>query len=383
MENSKKVLIIDDEAINNKLIKKLLTSFGMDAVMLTDPTKTFDVLTAEGPDLILLDLMMPVQDGFTTLSLIKSHDIYRELPVIILSGEASEDILARCLKIGAVDYLTKPVRKMELEARVTSAIKIAELNRSLNSKLEELQSVYEGIASELEIARKIQMSIIGPKIVNTPTLKIFSHLEIANRLGGDFFDIKQFDGKIVGTIADVSGHGVSSSLIVMMLKTLLNSYANAENSPSTLLKILHNQLYNTIPKGYYIALSHFVYQGETGVLTFSNAGLYDAIVIRRDGSVEQFGSKSFAVAFVGRADFKETEILLEKGDKVVFHTDGINEAVNEFGEMYSRDRLLQVLARNAQADAENLFEAMMMDRKLFIGEILPEDDSTIMILQVI
>jgi len=381
MESGKKVLVIDDEAINNKLIRKLLSGFGMEAVTLTDPTQVFTALEQELPDLILLDLMMPVQDGFTTLSLIKDHHQYKELPVIILSGEASEDILARCLKIGAVDYLTKPVRKMELEARVTSAIKLAELNRDLNSKLIELQNVNNSIAAELDLARRIQMSIIGAAKISCPGLKVVSHLEIANRLGGDFYDVKQDGDLVIGTIADVSGHGVSSSLIVMMLKALLNSFANAEHSPADLLGILHRQLFSTIPKGFYIALSHFVYQAADGVLTFSNGGLYEAIVVRRDGTIELKGSKSFAVAFISRQDFRETEIRLHPGDKVVFHTDGINEAVNEKGEMYSRDRLIQIVSENYNSNADVIMEAILMDRKLFIGETVPEDDSTIMILE--
>lgn len=378
----KKVLILDDEQINNKLITKLLSNFGLLSVSITDPTKIFSVLEEEQPDLLLLDLMMPVQDGFTTLKLIKEHAEYKELPVIILSGETGEDILAQCLKNGAVDYLTKPVRKLELEARVSSAIKLAELNRSLNNKLNELQNFYQRTAEELEIARKIQLSIVGPSKVSTPYFEVAAHLEIANRLGGDFFDIKQKDNLLIGTIADVSGHGVSSSLIVMMLKTLLNSFAIEQNSPAQLLNLLHSQLFNTIPKGFFIAMSHFVYNTETKVLKFSNAGLYDAIVLRKNGQIEEFGSKSFAVAFIARADFKELEIALDSGDSVIFHTDGINEAANVANEMYSRQRVLQALLEKQQGSAQDLLETILMDRKLFIGETIPEDDSTIMVLSV-
>lgn len=382
MALNKKVLILDDEPINNKLIAKLLANFGLQSASITDPTKIFAALEMEQPDLLLLDLMMPVQDGFSTLKLIKEHEEYHELPVIILSGETGEDILALCLKNGAVDYLTKPVRKLELEARVSSAIKIAELNRNLNNKLNELQDFYQRTAEELEIARKIQLSIVGPQKVTTPIYEIASHMEIANRLGGDFFDIKQKDNLLIGTIADVSGHGVSSSLIVMMLKTLLNSFAIVQNSPAQLLNLLHTQLFNTIPKGFFIAMSHFVFDTETNILKFSNAGLYDAIVLRQNGSVEEFGSKSFAVAFIARADFKELEITLHSGDSIVFHTDGINEAVNEKSEMYSRQRVLQVLSKQQNGSAGDLLEAILMDRKLFIGETIPEDDSTIMVLSI-
>ena len=378
-----KVLIVDDEAINNKLIKRLLSSFHIDSKSTTDSTTIFKLIEEERPDLILLDLLMPVQDGFTTLCLLKESP-YKDIPVIILSGEKSEVSLLKCLESGAIDYLTKPVRKLELRARIESALRFNRLNQELSSKVFELQKAYEIIERELEIAKKIQLSSIGNPDFETDYVTISSRLEIANKLGGDFYDIKVCDNDVVlGTIADVSGHGVSSSLVVMMLKSQLDALATGFWTPAELLDMLHENFYGKIPKGYYIALTHFIYKPDTNTLTYCVAGLYDLIIIRKGTNELEFaGSRNFAVGFIENITFTEKSIQLFEGDKVILYTDGINEVSNEQGEMYSRERLHQLLKNYADLSSAELRRKIFEERNIFIGETIPEDDTTLMILEI-
>lgn len=115
-----KILIIDDAEANLRLLEELLTKEGFEQVISTaDPTKTMDLVNAFQPDLILLDLMMPVLDGFAVLDQLSHHVGTNEyLPVLVLTADATIATRRKALALGAKDFLTKPFDPMEAMLRV-------------------------------------------------------------------------------------------------------------------------------------------------------------------------------------------------------------------------------------------------------------------------
>lgn len=115
-----KILIIDDAEANLRLLEELLTKEGFEQVIsTTDPTKTMDLVNAFQPDLILLDLMMPVLDGFAVLDQLAHHIGPNEyLPVLVLTADATIATRRKALALGAKDFLTKPFDPMEAMLRV-------------------------------------------------------------------------------------------------------------------------------------------------------------------------------------------------------------------------------------------------------------------------
>lgn len=115
-----KILIIDDAEANLRLLEELLTKEGFEQVIsTTDSTKTMDLVNAFQPDLILLDLMMPVLDGFAVLDQLSHHVGQHEyLPVLVLTADATIATRRKALALGAKDFLTKPFDPMEAMLRV-------------------------------------------------------------------------------------------------------------------------------------------------------------------------------------------------------------------------------------------------------------------------
>ena len=115
-----KILIIDDAEANLRLLEELLTKEGFEQVIsTTDSTKTMDLVNAFQPDLILLDLMMPVLDGFAVLDLLSHHvGPHEYLPVLVLTADATIATRRKALALGAKDFLTKPFDPMEAMLRV-------------------------------------------------------------------------------------------------------------------------------------------------------------------------------------------------------------------------------------------------------------------------
>lgn len=115
-----KILIVDDAEANLRLLEELLTKEGFEQVIsTTDSTKTMDLINAFQPDLILLDLMMPVLDGFAVLDQLSHHVGPNEyLPVLVLTADATIATRRKALALGAKDFLTKPFDPMEAMLRV-------------------------------------------------------------------------------------------------------------------------------------------------------------------------------------------------------------------------------------------------------------------------
>lgn len=144
-----KILVVDDADANLRLLEELLAREGFTQVISTsDPTKTIDLYHAFAPDLILLDLMMPVLDGYAVLELLARHipeDTY--LPVLVLTADATIAARRKALALGAKDFLTKPFDNIEAMLRVWNLLE----TRMLYKKLKSLQPQLTPISHQFSI----------------------------------------------------------------------------------------------------------------------------------------------------------------------------------------------------------------------------------------
>lgn len=161
------VLLCDDQEMNRKVASKILFKEGMSVIEARDGQEALDILKTTKIDLILMDLMMPVMDGYEATKTIKNSDIYSNIPLIVISAIAEKKAILKTLEIGADDYLTKPFDIADFRLRVKNAIKIGiyqnmlkdkkllletevnEKTKKLQDALEELRSSEEDIISIL------------------------------------------------------------------------------------------------------------------------------------------------------------------------------------------------------------------------------------------
>ena len=117
-----RALIVDDNRVNRMLLRRGLAEHGVDAIEAEDGRQALDLLSTEPVDVILLDLLMPVLDGYATLERIKADERFRHLPVIVITAVDDLDSVVRCIELGATDYLPKPFNAAVLRARVTASL---------------------------------------------------------------------------------------------------------------------------------------------------------------------------------------------------------------------------------------------------------------------
>lgn len=117
-----KIVIIDDDHLALQFLSQLVNLAGYTPLSLIDSTHLFEVLEKEQIKLILLDIYMPDEDGFAVLQRVKQHPQFQAIPIIMLTADTKDETLETCFKLGANDYITKPIRPLELHARIQVAI---------------------------------------------------------------------------------------------------------------------------------------------------------------------------------------------------------------------------------------------------------------------
>lgn len=118
-----RILLAEDDAVTRRLLAFKLQREGYETEAVTNGEELMKQAEARPPGLVILDLMMPIQDGFTTLRRLKADPRFAETPVIVLSGKRDEQDVVRCLNAGAADYIVKPFSPDELVVRVRKLLK--------------------------------------------------------------------------------------------------------------------------------------------------------------------------------------------------------------------------------------------------------------------
>lgn len=203
------ILIVDDDRQSIELLAETLSSYGHATSFLVEAQYLFQKLEAHPVDLILMDIHMPAIDGVTLLKQIKKHPVFRRTPVIMVSGQGDEKILSSCFELGAMDFISKPIGKLELRARVKTALEItkyisqlSELNAGLEQKVRERTSELKESFERFAAARE-QFSKKLVESQEEERKRIAA--ELHDGLGQDLLAIRNGIKRYLNTLSEQNG----------------------------------------------------------------------------------------------------------------------------------------------------------------------------------
>lgn len=239
--------------------------------------------------------------------------------------------------------------------------------------------------SEHAICRQIQKKLVPATEAKFEKYELAAYCEPAAEPGGDFFDmVKSEGGGITLLVSDVSGRGVQSSLISAMLRAQVRALAGGGAEPRRLLHTLNNLICDDIDLYNFVTLILLQLSPGGGRAAFCNAGHNPVIHYVRDGaSVVIHESKNSPLGILKNMDFKEGILLLEKGDILLLHTNGLCDVKNPAGEFFGRERLAAFLQENPGSKAAELRDGLVSLVNGFTGGQPLDDDVTFVIVKVV
>lgn len=230
-------------------------------------------------------------------------------------------------------------------------------------------------------ARRIQESLLAVRI---PALRGFDlgvHAEPARLVGGDYIDLYPTDpASMVFALGDASGKSLAAALTALMLRYLVRGLVTASGTGDLAQQLVHiNRVVSEdLTDGAFITFVIGLLNGTTGNMRVANAGHEPPLLLRAGSStVETLDCEGIVLGVDLNATFSETECDLATGDIVVIYTDGLTEATDTRGEMYTIDRLSEDISRNRSLGAAELADTVFATVKHFAAAEL-KDDATIL-----
>ena len=399
--NVANVLVVDDNGANCDLLCRYIIRQGHQVTPVSSGSHALSQIKTGKYDLILLDILMPEMNGYEVLEWIRQSE-WRHLSVIMISSLDELDSVVKCIEMGAEDYLAKPFNPILLRARIDACLEkkrmrdqevqyldqLAIANEKITKLNDQLQVENGRLSSELDVTRRIQqMMLPRPReLAQIEDLDVVGFMKPADEVGGDYYDvIRQDDGVIIG-IGDVTGHGLESGLLMLMIQTAVRTLVEQGCcNHQQFLEIINRTILSNAERmettrNSTLSLIHY-HQGKLKI-----TGQHEeVIIIRSHGEIEYIDTVNLGFPMGLDHDISDflgkTEVRLHLQDVVVLYTDGITEAENRKGQFYGLERLSQTAAQHRHSSAAEIRDAVVLDLTNYISEHQIFDDITLLVMK--
>jgi predicted ATPase/serine phosphatase RsbU (regulator of sigma subunit) len=272
---------------------------------------------------------------------------------------------------------------------------LAEANEKILALNEQLKEENLRMSAELDVAKQLQQMVLPKEeeLKQIDSLELAGFMEPADEVGGDYYDVLQHEGRVKIGIGDVTGHGLESGVLMLMVQTAVRSLLESglTDAPQ-FLSTLNRTIYNNVQRmgsDKNLTLSLLDYQPNTsapagGILQVTGQH-EDVLLVRKDGQIERIDTfeLGFSVGVIANiAKFaSQLEIELQPGEGIVLYTDGITEARNPDMALYELDRLCEVVSRHWHLSATEIQQAVIADVRQYIDTQKVYDDITLLVLK--
>ena len=240
----------------------------------------------------------------------------------------------------------------------------------------------ERVKAEIDAANRIQAALLPVQNPRLSGASVASHYRAATEIGGDYFDFLALrDGEVGIAFGDVSGHGLTSGIVMAMAKAALLVQVRGDASPRTVMTVLNEIVMKTAPKRILMTFFFGLLTPDAQRLRFSSAGHLDPYVFRaRERRLEALSSWGFPLGVKRREPFREHDVAFSPGDRLILYSDGLIEAIDDDGDPFGFDRFERTLIECGHQSAEEMKKTLLGSIRKFTRNRPPEDDQTLVIV---
>jgi serine phosphatase RsbU (regulator of sigma subunit) len=258
-------------------------------------------------------------------------------------------------------------------------------NEQLKVVNRDLQVAQARIRSDLEHARTIQQGLLPRDIEDNPDFKLGARYFSADAVGGDYYDVFQIAPSVYGlVVADVSGHGIASALIMSMAKVLLKTFAVNEQSPQKTLERINSTFLSDIKTDNFVTIFYAVVDTQQHTVRYTSAGHCPILFLNRStNTCNQIKADGlFMGVFPDMMLAENKYTYVPDNDRLILYTDGLVEAKNADEEMYGVERLVDISMKTIKVPAKQAVLKILADQNAFCKNPVPEDDITLLVIDL-
>jgi serine phosphatase RsbU (regulator of sigma subunit) len=374
---TQRVLLVDDDRDVREAYMRVLRERA--PLQAADGVAARKILSETQIDVVVCDLEMPGMSGLDLMQWGQEHCAHTSW--IVVSGEGTFDAAIQAIKLGAFDFLRKPVAPIELQIAVTNALvhqafvaervlftsalaennlRLSESHRKLEIANTECRNQQTMLDQDLQRAERIVRALLPHALHPLERIQVNVVYRPSKSIGGDFYGATMLDDRHLAVyVADAAGHGVSAALLAVLFDQRL-SLLNTEpglRSPATVLGDLNRGLIEECrASGLFVTVAYALIDTKTRTATIASAGHPPCILLRETGISEHFDKTGPALGLAADASFGEHRISLAEGDRLLLYTDGLTGAISEHAP--SLDAILASVAAGVE-DGGHVMDSLL------------------------
>jgi sigma-B regulation protein RsbU (phosphoserine phosphatase) len=285
-----------------------------------------------------------------------------------------EDVLSRHA------YASQATADWNIAVRLIFLVVFVQAVAALKNALErERAAAQQRLERDVKIAQEVQARLFPQKAPEVRGVECFGVCRPARSVSGDYYDFVALDSGHLGlAVGDVSGKGLPAALLMASLQGALRSFASvADGGPARLARDLSAQIRSLTERNRFVTFFWAVLDGETGTLSYVNAGHNAPLLVRRNGQIERLRSGGPPLGILVEPDYREANTTLAHGDLLVVYTDGVTEAADAAEIEYGDERLEAVVREAAGLPPRDVCQRVLDAVAAFEAGREQNDDITV------
>ncbi|BCL75825.1 fused response regulator/phosphatase [Jeongeupia sp. HS-3] len=351
-----RILVVDDTEAVLLLISRFVEALGHVAIPARDGAEAIRIWREERPELVLMDMMMPIVSGPEAAATIKAESGETWVPIVFVTGIGEESRLAEAIEQGADDYINKPVNLRVLEAKLKAFQRTLELNRKVREQSTKLADYYARAEEEKRVVQHLMEQMVNAERLSDSQLEYW--LSPAESLSGDMIAAARTPGRVLHLmLADGIGHGLTAALNVLPLTQPFYSMTEKGYAISDILVEMSKKVRQVLPVGRFVAVVLIAIDEANGCIEVWNGGMPTVLAIDDGGDVLHRWASShlpLGITPTDEVDATTERYYFDTPGSVVAYSDGLTEARCSDGQSFGVSRLLDILRRPADVRLESV-----------------------------
>ncbi|MDO9371891.1 MAG: SpoIIE family protein phosphatase [Gammaproteobacteria bacterium] len=374
---------MEDDRLNRAELRAILARMGHQVLLAGNGEEGVALFMQELPDMVLMDVLMPVMDGYEAVRQIKRHsgDVGQFIPVIFLTSLTDDAELARCVEYGGDDFLSKPYNYTLIKAKVDAFDRIHALYGMLARQKQELERHQGKLENEIKLARHVFNAVISKQPKNINCLRQWMYP--VGHFSGDLLVYERSPGgQLYVMLGDFTGHGLAAALGAIPVSDIFFSMTKKGFCLADIAAEINRKLHYLLPTGHFCAACLISIDGVRKRVEVWNGSLPPVLVIDAEGRItRKILSTKLPLGVVGGADFDRHPEVIPLSDvhSLLLYSDGLIEAQNSSGQQFNMTGLDHAV--HAAGSAAAVFDAVKDGITKFMDGHEAHDDISLLELQ--